>query len=203
MTGTAPDKETRIDLLRHGEPVGGSRYRGGVDDPLSEKGWEQMWNAIEPEPPWQQIVSSPLLRCSAFAESLAASLDLPVGLEPRFAEVGFGVWEGRTRAELDRENPGQVERFYRDPVNQRPPGAEPLEEFTGRVQAGFNDLLERCAGQSVLVVGHAGVIRAILAYALDIPFASMYRISVPNAGISRLSTHRERGFTFLAHGHHR
>jgi len=30
---------TTIDLLRHGEPVGGKRYRGQIDDPLSEKGW--------------------------------------------------------------------------------------------------------------------------------------------------------------------
>ena len=33
---------TRIDLIRHGEPVGGRRYRGQIDDPLSEKGWKQM-----------------------------------------------------------------------------------------------------------------------------------------------------------------
>ena len=34
---------TTIDLIRHGEPVGGRRYRGGrMDDPLSEKGWAQM-----------------------------------------------------------------------------------------------------------------------------------------------------------------
>jgi broad specificity phosphatase PhoE len=61
-------------------------------------------------------------------------------------------------------------------------------------------MLERFTGQSVLVVAHAGVIRAILAYALSMPFSSMYRISVPTAGISRISTHRDRGFNFIAHG---
>lgn len=194
------DEETRIDLLRHGEPVGGRRYRGQVDDALSESGWEQMWNAVGADPEWQQIVSSPLQRCSAFAASLAESLALPVQLESRFTEVGFGDWEGKTRDELDRLEPGQVARFYQDPVNNRPPGAEPLEEFTARVQTAFNEILERFTGQSVLVVAHAGVIRAILAYALEIPFASMYRISVPTAGISRISTNRERGFNFISHG---
>lgn len=197
------DEETRIDLLRHGEPVGGRRYRGQVDDALSEKGWEQMWNAVGAEPEWQQIVSSPLQRCSAFAASLAESMALAVQLEPRFREVGFGDWEGKTRDELDRLEPGQVARFYQDPVTNRPPGAEPLHEFAGRVQAAFDDMLDRCAGQSVLVVAHAGVIRVILAYTLEIPFASMYRISVPNAGISRITTHRERGFNFIAHGNSR
>ena len=39
--------ETIIDLLRHGEPLGGSRYRGNrIDDPLTEKGWRQMWRGI-------------------------------------------------------------------------------------------------------------------------------------------------------------
>ena len=33
---------TTIDLIRHGEPVGGSKYRGQTDDPLSEKGWAQI-----------------------------------------------------------------------------------------------------------------------------------------------------------------
>jgi len=37
---------TTLDLMRHGEPVGGRRYRGQMDDPLSEKGWAQMRNAV-------------------------------------------------------------------------------------------------------------------------------------------------------------
>ena len=36
--------DTVIDLIRHGEPVGGRRYRGHIDDPLSERGWQQMWS---------------------------------------------------------------------------------------------------------------------------------------------------------------
>lgn len=194
------NEETCIDLLRHGEPVGGRRYRGQIDDALSTTGWEQMWKAVDAAPEWQQIVSSPLRRCSAFAESLAKHLALPVQLEPRFGEVGFGAWEGKTSEELDRLDPGQVARFYRDPVNNRPPGAEPLDEFTARVQSAFDDMIEQFTGQSILVIAHAGVIRAVLAYVLEIPVAAMYRISVPNAGISRISTHRERGFCFESHG---
>ena len=38
--------QTTIDLIRHGEPVGGRKYRGQTDDPLSEKGWAQMWAAV-------------------------------------------------------------------------------------------------------------------------------------------------------------
>jgi alpha-ribazole phosphatase len=53
-----------LDFMRHGEPVGGRKYRGQLDDPLSEKGWEQMRAAVGEAWPWTRIVSSPLLRCS-------------------------------------------------------------------------------------------------------------------------------------------
>ncbi len=41
---------TRIDLLRHGETQGGSRFRGRGDDPLTEQGWAQMWSAVGAQP---------------------------------------------------------------------------------------------------------------------------------------------------------
>jgi alpha-ribazole phosphatase/probable phosphoglycerate mutase len=191
---------TVVDLLRHGEPLGGSRYRGQVDDPLSERGWQQMWEAVDAVTCWQRIVTSPLLRCREFALQLGERLDIPVHAEARFREVGFGEWEGRTRAELEQIRPGQVQRFYRDPIAHRPEGAEPLDAFIARVSEAFVELLDRYAGEAVLVVAHAGVIRAILAHALDIPPASMYRIHVPNAGISQLRTDRIRGFNLMSHG---
>ena len=196
----ASPAETWIDLLRHGEPVGGSRYRGQRDDALSEKGWEQMWRAIGPDQQWQQIVTSPLLRCRAFASELGEHLGVPVYPEPRFREIGFGEWEGKTRNELERQIPGQVVRFYQDPVRNRPSGAEPLDEFRVRVQAGFTDMVERCAGQSVLVIAHAGVIRAILAEVLGMPAAAMYRIHVANAARSRICSDGVNGFRLIAHG---
>jgi broad specificity phosphatase PhoE len=192
--------ETRIDLLRHGEPVGGRRYRGQLDDALSERGWEQMWQSIGDGNEWQQIVTSPLQRCHAFATALAERHGMPVQAEPRFTEVGFGNWEGKTRAELEVLIPGQVTRFYQDPVNNRPPGAEPLDAFVTRVRTGFNAVLTAYRGQSVLVVAHAGVIRAILSHVLSMPPQAMYRIKVANAGMTRLVTERERAFNLVSHG---
>jgi len=192
--------ETTVDLLRHGEPVGGNRYRGQLDDPLSERGWEQMWRAVEGRTDWQQIVTSPLQRCRAFATALGERADIPVRVDPRFAEVGFGSWEGRSRTELERLDPGQVSRFLTDPVGQRPLGAEPLDDFIGRVSSGFAGVLEHHAGQSVLLVAHAGVIRAVLSTILAMPPGVMYRIHVANAAITRVRTDRQRGYALLAHG---
>lgn len=175
-----------IDLMRHGEPVGGHRYRGHRDDPLSDKGWRQMREAVGEHCPWDIIVTSPLQRCAAFAEELRARHDLPVEIEPRFREIGFGAWEGRTRAELEAENPGCLQHFYADPVNHTPPGAEPLLAFRDRVTAAFDALLSRHEGRHVLLIGHAGLMRMIMGHALAIPLDRIFRIQVDNACLTRL-----------------
>ena len=177
---------TTLDMMRHGEPVGGRKYRGQVDDPLSEKGWAQMQAAVGEALPWTRIVSSPLVRCRAFAETLSESHGLPLALDDRLKEVGFGDWEGRTAAEIEADAPGTLARFKADPVNARPAGAEPLAEFHARVSAALDDIVERHDGQHVLLVGHAGVMRMALAWALRIPLEHAYRIEVATASITRL-----------------
>jgi alpha-ribazole phosphatase/probable phosphoglycerate mutase len=177
---------TTVDLMRHGEPVGGRRYRGQIDDPLSEKGWAQMHAAVGDSVPWTRVVSSPLLRCRAFAETLAERHGLPLALDDRLKEVGFGVWEGRSAAEIEADAPGTLARFKADPVHARPQGAEPLADFHARVAAALDALLAQHAGQHVLLVGHAGVMRMALAWALQIPLEHAYRIEVATATLTRL-----------------
>ncbi|UCE88227.1 MAG: alpha-ribazole phosphatase family protein [Pseudomonadota bacterium] len=179
--------DTILDLIRHGEPVGGRLYRGhGVDDALSEKGWAQMWAAVGDQAPWNRIVSSPLVRCREFAAALAERHGLPVQVDMRFREVGFGAWEGRAREDVEQNSTEEYAAFYRDPVNHRPPGAEALAHFVQRVVDAANDVVKDHYGEHVLLVAHAGVIRAMVAHALQSDLASLYRIRVDNAGISRI-----------------
>jgi alpha-ribazole phosphatase/probable phosphoglycerate mutase len=175
-----------LDLMRHGEPVGGRRYRGQIDDPLSEMGWAQMDAAVGGSAPWDRIVSSPLARCRAFAETLAGTRGLPLALDARLMEVGFGAWEGKSAAEIEAAAPGTLARFKADPVNARPPGAEPLAEFYARVAAALDDLHAQHAGEHLLLVGHAGVIRMAFAWALQVPLEHAYRIEVACASLTRL-----------------
>ena len=175
-----------IDLIRHGEPVGGRRYRGQLDDPLSELGWSQMRSAVANQRPWRQIISSPLLRCSEFAAELAQQLQIPLEIEPRLQEIGFGRWEGQTAEQIEASESGALQRFYDDPVRGAPPGAEGLEYFHQRVLAAWQLIIRRNAEMSVLVVAHAGVIRAIVGEVLGMPPANMFKLQVSNAGISRI-----------------
>jgi len=180
-------KHTIIDLLRHGEPEGGSRYRGNfIDDPLSKKGWSQMWAAVGDNPPWDIIISSPLQRCAAFADALAEKMSKPVVIKDQFKEVGFGCWEGKTRGQLKQDKLQEYNAFYSDPVNNRPSGAESLNEFIARVTGAYDEVVNSYVNQHILIVAHAGVIRATLAHVLQASAAGLYRIQVDNASISRI-----------------
>jgi probable phosphoglycerate mutase len=181
--------DTIIDLIRHGEPEGGRAYRGhGIDDPLSDKGWQQMWAAVGNDAPWDHIITSPMLRCSDFARMLADKHDLTVTIEDNLKEIGFGTWEGRTPEQIKSEAPDEYENFYRDPVNLRPAGAEDLKAFCARVSTVYESVYQAHVGKHVLIVAHAGVMRAIITHVLQAPIAAMYQIKVDNAGISRIQT---------------
>lgn len=191
---------TTIDLLRHGEPLGGRRYRGQIDDPLSDKGWHEMWQAVAGQNPWQQIISSPLRRCYEFAQLLSDNTGIPVTYDVRLKEIGFGDWEGKTSDELKLIDPDIISRFYHDPIKHRPNGAEPLERFSERVNSAFDDCIHQYRGKHLLIVAHAGVIRAILTQVLSAPLSSMYRLSIATASITRLQLDGERPLTILYHG---
>ena len=191
--------ETTIDLIRHGEPEGGRAFRGhSINDPLSEKGWQQMWDAVGEDLPWDQIITSPLERCQAFAEALMDTYDIPCETEDNFKEVGFGNWEGRTPDEIKEENNKEYQDFYLDPVNKRPSGAEDLNQFISRVKIAYEKIIEKHQGKHILIVAHAGVNRAIIANALHAAPIGLYRIKVNNAGISRLK-HDDLGSHLLYH----
>lgn len=175
-----------IDFLRHGEPVGGRRYRGdGADDPLTERGWQQMWASVGEQLPWSRIVSSPMQRCSVFAEALREKHSLPVHIERRFREVGVGRWEGLGHNEIEARWPEEYRAFYQDPQCNRPQGAEPLEAFGQRVKDALMELFTSHPGEHILVIAHAGVIRAALGYVLQSDPAAWYRTRVDNASITR------------------
>ncbi len=187
--------DTQIDIIRHGEPEGGRRYRGhSVDDPLSKTGWQQMWDAVPEAPAWDRIICSPLSRCHKFAEALADSLGTEFTIEENLKEIGFGTWEGRTPEDIKNNEGDALERFLNDPVNNRPTGAEPLDDFADRVWTVYQSVANECRGQHVLIIAHAGVIRAITSKILGMSLDGVYsRLKIEYAAIAttRITTDKE------------
>lgn len=193
--------ETIIDLIRHGEPAGGRRYRGhGVDDPLTEKGWAQMWCGVGEYKAWHRIITSPLLRCREFAFALGERHGIPVTVEPCFKEVGFGEWEGLSHDMVKIDRVDAYRAFLRDPVNCRPQGAESLDGFMQRVGTAYDAALDRYQGQHCLIVAHAGVIRAVIAKTVHAAPTGLYRIKVSNGGITRIRHTKDDSVLELLNG---
>lgn len=191
------DLGTTLDLLRHGEVEGGRIYRGQLDHPLSSVGWQQMRRAVSGKRPWQSIISSPLLRCSEFANELAEESGIPLVKDDRLLEIGFGVWQGLSRDVIRAQQSDRLRQFYRDPIRHRPEDAEPLEEFQARVSDCISALLRDYSNQHLLVVCHAGVTRAAMGYALSLPLPSLYRLSIDNASFTRLRATDERPLSVM------
>lgn len=101
---------TRFYLLRHGETswnLEGNRYCGRTDVPLSPAGRDQADRVARAlrDVPFAAAFCSPLRRSRDTAESFAAPRPLPVVPDDRLAEIDFGAWEGKTRAEIERTDP--------------------------------------------------------------------------------------------------
>ena len=177
----------RIDLMRHGKTEGGERYRGSTDDVLSPRGWEQMRVAVGEACPWTCIISSPLKRCAEFAVELAQRHALPLELDARLQELHFGAWEGKTSAELLVSYPAHLARFWNDPLQNPPPGAEPLPHFEARVLAAWNEHLAKHTGKQVLIITHGGPIRMIVGHIRGLSWPERLGMNVPHATILSLS----------------
>lgn len=190
---TAVSNTTIIDLLRHGEVEGGRKYRGQLDDPLSDLGWKQLRTTTNNKQTWQHIVTSPLKRCAEFAEELAQAYTLPLQTEAEFKEVSFGLWEGKTADELLETDADEIKKYWNDPIETTPPQGENLLDFEQRVISGWKNMLTQFEGKHILLISHAGVMRIILCYILGMPLTDLFKLDIGLAKASRIQIEHADG----------
>ena len=187
---------TRIDCLRHGEVDGDACFRGRRDDPLSDHGWQQM-QACCNNRSWDAVVTSPLMRCHDFAKAWADQHKRSLSVDTDWSEIDFGAWEGLKAKQIERAYPDALQHFYTDPSTFTPPGAESYQHFTIRIQRGWERLMTEFAGQHVLLVTHAGPIRALFSQLLAIPVPQSLHVEVPHACLTRFSCFQEGDNRFV------
>jgi alpha-ribazole phosphatase len=198
------DSVTTIDFIRHGEVSGNNYYRGTTDDALTEKGWQQMRDAVAKSEDWQVIISSPLCRCLDFAEQLAFEKQLPLIVEADFKEIHFGDWEGKTAEQIEKIHPDALHRFYQNPLDYPLANGENLCDFQQRLEIAWKKVLENQRGKSVLIVTHAGVIRTLFCLLLKMPLQQSFSIQVDHASLTRFRCfHSESGDFIQLNFHNR
>ncbi len=187
---------TTLDLVRHGEIATRGLLCAGRDEPLSATGKTQL-ETLKPGLKWDLVVSSPYKRCADFAQELASSQGLPLIIDPAWREIDFGAWTDVTRESIWASERQQLLQLWSDPMNFSAPGGESMLDFTNRVQSAFAELLEAQQGKSILMLSHAGVVRAIVANALGIDYHSTQKFNVEHAKINRLRAYPDGEFSLL------
>lgn len=109
-------------------------------------------------------LTSPAQRCRMTAQYLAPAA--PWQVTQALSEQDFGLWEGRAYADIP--DLGALSRD--DLARHRPPQGERFLDLLSRVTPIFT--ADYAAGQ-VVVMAHAGVIRAALSLALGWPSAGL------------------------------
>jgi alpha-ribazole phosphatase len=187
--------KTDIYLIRHGQPQLQEALLGVTDSPLSDDGWQQLEAVSQILPDINRVVSSPLLRCRAFAEVLSHQRQLPLSVESQLQECDFGEWDGITYQQLYKEFPTEIGRFWQEPNEFMPPGGEALAFFCYRVESAITKLEQQFTGESIAIVTHGGVIRTLVAWCLGLDYTSglqFQRFSVDYASITHLSIYRDK-----------
>lgn len=190
-----------LDFIRHGEPEGGTMYRGSQDDPLSDTGWQQLHSsanyAMLQGAKWQEIVTSPMQRCQAFAKQLSQQLNIPLTKEPSLRELCFGDLEGLTPKDAWEQYPTLLAAMWNNPEAHTPPNGEPFGQFCDRVELCLRRIIQHQFTQSnehpphLLLVVHGGVIRAMLHRLFAIPAKATFQFDVPFAAITRITAYAD------------
>ena len=133
--------------------------------------------------------SSPLKRAISTAKWLGVTDPIIVDA---LKEQHFGTWEGQYYDEVWKE----AEHLYdwSKPEQITPPEGESFADLCERVDSWLNPFLVEHSGQPIVVVAHAGVIRAGLRHALHLSLPETLAIQVDYASITQI-TYNEKGAT--------
>jgi len=180
----------RLFVLRHGETASTRerRFAGWRDVPLTDAGLRQCEAAAAALSgvAVSAVYASPLERARTSAEAIAKPHRLAVQVAPAFRELGFGEWEGRTRADVAAAYPELHDTWLTAPQTFTAPGGEALAAVSARVGAGIEELRAAHDGQVVVLVTHAVVTRLIVLDALGLGPARLWSVDSSPAGITEL-----------------
>jgi len=130
-----------------------------------------------------RVLSSPMIRTQETAAAIGRRLGKHVEVDDRLREIEFGEWESLTGQQVEERWPGEF-RLWHATGTFAPPGGESYADVGERVAPVIRELRETQPGQSVAIVGHAAMIRAIVAPVLGMPPSHWGRLRVPPCSLT-------------------
>ncbi len=180
LTSRFSGTPTRLYLIRHGEVVKArpNTYHGHKDVDVTAVGVSQLERVAErlASVPLRAVYSSTLRRSVLGASQVAKPHGLEVRSLPEFREKHFGAWEGLTYDEVAQRYPEEWARWLVDPPSVRPEGGESYAEMQARVLIALAEVMAEHPGDTIALVAHGGVNRAILCHAMGLDLTHVFRI---------------------------
>lgn len=190
-SGTA----TTLVLVRHGVTVHtvDKRFSGGLgggNPGLSDEGRDQVRATAQWLAPMADdidlLITSPVRRTVETAEIVGEFLGREPEVEPGFAEMEFGAWDGMTFAEVSEQHADDLDAWLGS-LDHEPGGGESFRSVEKRVIEARDRLLASHSGRTVVVVSHVTPIKTLVADALGAPLDSLYRMELAPASVSVVS----------------
>ncbi|MCX7066126.1 MAG: alpha-ribazole phosphatase [Methylococcales bacterium] len=125
-----------------------------------------------------RVFSSTLTRCVQLAETFSKS----VIKDPRLQELNFGDWEGQRFDDID---PVALQDWTDNFATAKPPNGESFADLYQRAGEFWQELLATPSDQ-VIIVTHAGIIRALLARVLNLPPANAFQFRIDPGSVHKL-----------------
>lgn len=178
-------------LIRHGrtqanvDGILAGRTPGVVLDQHGIDSVKELGQRLLPVPV-TQVVSSPLERTQQTSLHAFAA-HIPVTLDVRLSECDYGDWQGRSLADLAKEDLWKV--VQSSPEDMVFPGGESMRDMSERAVSAVREWdakLTQEHGDDVVwaAVSHGDIIKAICADALGMPLNKFQKIMIEPASIS-------------------
>jgi broad specificity phosphatase PhoE len=167
----------RLILVRHGETIAGPGCCVGQADialsgpgNLSVEELARSWNVRKFSAP-SRILMSDLSRATASAAPFVARFAVEPEPDVRLRELSFGKWDGIDWQAIERDDSFQYRRWSERWTELAPPGGETVAQLSARARSVLDELRlqHASADDTVLIVSHAGWIRAALSVLFDEP----------------------------------
>jgi probable phosphoglycerate mutase len=187
--GKVSHQRLTLHLLRHGETELSrqDRFCGMLDAELTGDGhrmaeaFAAKWARRGSGPIWRAIYISTRRRAMETAAPFAAALGKVPIVDRGLDEINYGSWQGRTKDEVERNDPAGFRRWLADPMQGAPDGESVLDvaRRARDVAEGIRYLhtTDDRSGD-VLLVGHKTWLRLLICQLTGIELR-LYRDRVP------------------------
>ncbi len=180
-------------LVRHGETEWNrdGRIQGHTDTGLNDYGRRQMDTlaARLAGCRFAAVYASDLSRAVESAQAIVEGRGIAIETDPDLREFSYGEWEGLTTEEAEAQDPEEyARRMALDAGVFAAPGGENTQQLLDRVRRFYECAVERHqSSEDVLIVAHAGSIRALLTCLLGLPDDRLWGFRVDGGSLSVVS----------------